>query len=87
MNLWAPVDKLGYWLVHELDAKIQLRIGVLLTLGSFPFYPYLFWSGEPPVIYFLSVVATTLTGLGIIIGCQALVHLERQEGDDDNASI
>lgn len=74
--MWKWIDAIGDWLLNELDARIQLRIGVIMTLASLPFYPYMFFSGEPPVIYFLSVVATTLTGLTLIIGAQALVHLE-----------
>lgn len=82
MKIWKPIDAIGEYLLRELDARVQLRFGVLLTLLSLPFYPYMFWSGEPPVIYFLSVIAATFGGLGLIIGAQALVHLE--DGDDDN---
>jgi len=81
MNIWKPIDAIGEWVLHRIEARVQLRLGVCLTLGSLPFYPYLFWSGEPPVIYFLSVEAATLSGLGLIIGAQALVHLE--EGNDE----
>lgn len=84
LNLWKPVDKIGEWLLREVDARIQLRLGVILTLGSLPFYPYLFWSGEPPVIYFLSVLAATLGGLGLVIGAQALVMLEEGADSDDD---
>lgn len=81
MNLWAPIDKIGEWILEEVDAKVQLRMGVLLTLGSLPFYPYMIWSGEPPVIYFLSVEAATLSGLGLIIGAQVLVRTEENDND------
>jgi hypothetical protein len=79
--MWRYIDAIGEYLLQELDARVQLRFGVILTLLSIPFYPYLFWSGEPPVIYFLSVLAVTLSGLALIIGAQALVHLEDSQAD------
>lgn len=83
MSIWGLVDKIGLWIVHEFDALHQLRLGVVLTFSSIPFYPYMFWSGEPPVIYFLSVVAVTLTGLGLIVGTQILYNQEAESNDDD----
>lgn len=80
--LWKIVDGIGLWIVHEFGALQQLRLGVILTLASLPFYPYMIWSGEPPVIYFLSVVAVTLTGLGLIVGTQILYKQEEQEKDE-----
>lgn len=82
MNLWKPIDKIGQWILEEVDAEVQLRLGVILTLISIPFYPYMIWSGEPPVIYFLSVLAVTLSGIALVIGAQVLVRQE--ENDDDN---
>jgi hypothetical protein len=79
--LWKPIDAIGMWFIEELDALVQLRIGVLLSLISVPFYPYLFWSGEPPVIYFLSVLATTLGGLGFLIGAQVLFFQQKSDPD------
>jgi hypothetical protein len=82
--LWKIVDKIGLWIVHEFGALEQLRLGVVLTFLSLPFYPYMFWSGEPPVIYFLSVVAVTLTGLGLIVGTQILYNQEQEEEKSDD---
>jgi peptidoglycan/LPS O-acetylase OafA/YrhL len=82
--LWKFVDGIGLWIVHEFGALQQLRLGVMLTLLSLPFYPYMFWSGEPPVIYFLSVVAVTLTGLGLIVGTQILYNQEEEKKDDND---
>jgi cytosine/uracil/thiamine/allantoin permease len=82
VNLWKPIDKIGQWILEEVDAEVQLRLGVILTLISIPFYPYMIWSGEPPVIYFLSVLAVTLSGIALVIGAQVLVRQE--ENDDDN---
>ncbi|HEY6019351.1 MAG TPA: hypothetical protein VIY48_05430 [Candidatus Paceibacterota bacterium] len=84
MNIWKPIDAMGEWLLRELEGRVQLRIGVLLTLFSLPFYPYMIWSGEPPVIYFLSVLAATFGGLGLVISAQAVVHLEDQKSGEDS---
>lgn len=81
--VWRPIDAIGMWIIDEFDVQKQIRMGVLLFLGSLPFYPYMFFSGEPPVIYFLSVLAVTLTGIGILLALQVLVHQKRAEGDDD----
>jgi hypothetical protein len=83
-SLWRPIDAIGDWIVNEFDSKKQMRLGVILFLGSIPFYPYLFWSGEPPVIYFLSVLAVTLTGLGILVGLQVLVKQEQIEESNEH---
>ena len=80
-KLWRPIDTVGNWIVNEFSTQAQLRLGVILFLGSLPFYPYMLWSGEPPVIYFLSVLAVTLTGLGILVSLQVLVRQEKQEED------
>jgi len=48
----------------------QMRLGVALTLLSIPFYVYMPFSGEPPVVYFLSAMALTLTGITIIFAAQ-----------------
>jgi cytosine/uracil/thiamine/allantoin permease len=82
VNLWKPIDKIGKWILEEVDAEVQLRAGVLLTLLSIPFYPYMLWSGEPPVIYFLSVLAVTLSGIALVIGAQVLVRQEEDNDDD-----
>jgi len=80
--MWRWIDKIGRWIIEEANTELQLRFGVMLTLFSLPFYPYIFWSGEPPIIYFLSVLAVTLTGLSIVVGCQILV--KQEENNDDS---
>ena len=63
------IDNIADWILR-LSTRIRMRIGVILTVGSMFFYPYLFFSGEPPIIYFLSVLATTLTGITIILSAE-----------------
>lgn len=78
MNAWKPIDRQADWLRNQVDAEWQLRIGVLLTWISVPFYPYIAIADEPPAVLFLSVLAATLGGLSLVIGAQVLVN---QEGD------
>lgn len=80
---WKPIDWVGNWIINEFDVKYQLRLGVLLFFGSIPFYPYMIWSGEPPIIYFLSVLAVTLTGLGILISLQVLANQEVEKESEE----
>jgi ABC-type multidrug transport system permease subunit len=79
VNWWRPIDKIADWLVEELDARAQLRGGVIIFLASFVFYAYMPFSGEPPVIYFMSGLALTLTGIGIVLNGEILEKQERQE--------
>lgn len=70
------IDRIGDWLVHELSAHAQLRLGVLLFLGSLPLYPAVFFVDEPPLIFLMSAAALTLTGIGIVLGAELLVTTE-----------
>jgi len=73
-------DRMADWLIHELDARAQLRIGVWLALLSLPLYPYAPLSGEPPLIYLMSAAALTLTGIGIVLTGEVLEQTE-EAGD------
>ena len=79
MNLWRPVDAIADWLLHSLGARQQLRLGVLLTLGSIPFLVYGFWTDEPFLVYQMSALALLLTGIGIVVGAQVLEQTEDTE--------
>jgi hypothetical protein len=67
--LWRPIDALAQW-VLRMSTRTQMRLGILLTLFSLMFYPYMFIGDEPPVVLFLSVLATTLTGITIVFAAQ-----------------
>lgn len=75
------LDWMADWLIHELTARAQLRLGVVLCLVTIPLYPYVFFSGEPPLIYLMSAAALTLTGIGIVLGAEVLEQTE-DTGDD-----
>lgn len=72
-------DAIAHWLIHELTAENQLRVGVWIALASLPVYLYAPFSGEPLVIYLLSAMALTLTGITIVLSAEVLV--EEENGD------
>lgn len=74
--IWRPVDKVADWLVHELSARAQLRLGVLLFVFSIPFLIYGFWTEEPFLVYQMSALALLLTGIGIVVGAEVLEQTE-----------
>jgi len=78
MNL---LDRIADWLIHELDARAQLRMGVALCLLSLPLYAYAPFSGEPMLIYLMSAGALTLTGVGIVLGGEVLEQTETTDED------
>lgn len=82
-NAWSPIDRIADWLVDELDARAQLRFGVLLVLASIPLFVYSIWTEEPLLVYLMSAAALTLTGLGIVVGAEVLEVQEKQNGSQE----
>lgn len=80
MSPWRPVDAIANWLGSKLTAKAQLRMGILLVIGSLPLYVYAPFSGEPVFIYTMSAAALTLTGIGIVVTAQVLLHQKERDG-------
>lgn len=84
MTFWKPIDAMARWLGRKMGAENQLRLGIVLCIASLPLYAYLPFSGEPPLIYGMSALALTLTGVGIVVSAQVLVKQEEQEeGQND----
>ena len=79
-------DRFADWLVNELDARAQLRAGVWLAFLSLPLFLYVPWSGEPPLIYIMSALALTLTGIGIVLSAEVLEQTEDAEESADKAA-
>lgn len=73
------IDAIGKWLLEELSAHAQLRMGVILVLLSIPLMIYGPFSGEQFLIYEMSAFALTLSGVGIVVGAQVLVHEENKK--------
>lgn len=84
MNAWKPVDRIADWLVDELSARAQLRLGVLLVVFSLPFLVYGFWTEEPFLVYQMSALALLLTGIGIVVGAEVLEQTENTGADVDD---
>ena len=76
---WRPIDCLGRWLGRVLNAQNQLRLGILCVLGSIPIACYGPFSGEPVLIYEMSVLALILTGIGLVLTAVLLLKQERNE--------
>lgn len=66
------LDRIADWLQDVLGARAQLRLGVALVLLSLPLYVYLPFSGEPPLIYLMSALALTLSGISIVVAAEVL---------------
>lgn len=84
--LLKATDRIADWLMDELDARAQLRIGVWLALLSIPIYLYVPWAGEPPIIYLMSAAALTLTGIGIVLSAEVLEQTEDAEESAEEAA-
>lgn len=70
------IDALADWLADRFHARNQLRLGILLVLASVPLYAYLPFSGEPPIIYFMSAAALTISGITTVVAAEVLLHQE-----------
>jgi hypothetical protein len=86
MWIMRATDRIADWLMEELDARAQLRWGVWLALLSLPIYAYAPFSGEPIVIYLMSALALTLTGISIILGAEVLEQTEDAEESAEEAA-
>lgn len=81
--IWKPIDKLGHWIATTWTPAWQLRTGVALTLGGLALIPYVFWAGEPPVIYLMSAVALVLGGLSVVVTAVLAVHSDPDSDPED----
>lgn len=63
VNLWRPIDAIAEWIQHGVDVEVQQRMAVLVILLSVPLALYGPFSGEQLLIFEMSAVALTLTGI------------------------
>lgn len=68
---WAPIDWLVEQVQNGIDTVIQQRVAMLMILASFPLLAYGPFSGEPLLIYLMSAIALTMTGITWLAGLQA----------------
>lgn len=79
----APVDRVADWLVHELDARAQLRFGVVVVFVAVVWAALaLLFSGEPPNVVAMSGVALVLAGVGIVLAAEIL-----ETGEDTEVAV
>lgn len=83
MNIWHPIDVIGYKIATVWTPPWQVRTGVVLTLGGVVLIPYVFLSGEPPVIYLMSAGALILGGLGVVVTAVLAVREDPDSSTDD----
>jgi hypothetical protein len=81
--MWNVIDRIGYWIATKWTPAWQLRTGVALTLGGFALIPYVFFAGEPPVIYLMSAVALVLGGLSVVVTAVLAVHSDPNSDPKD----
>ena len=67
MNVWKPVDLMGYWLAAQWTPVRQIRTGVLATIAGVILIVVGFFVDEPPLIYQMSAWTFMFGGLGIVV--------------------
>jgi hypothetical protein len=66
-----------------MDTGVTATNRVALTLGGLALIPYVFFAGEPPVIYLMSAVALVLGGLSVVVTAVLAVHSDPQSDPKD----
>ena len=66
------LDGLAAWLRHRLGVQNQLRMGVLMVLGSIPLIVWGFWTDEPFLVYQMSAFAMLIGGVGVVVTAETL---------------
>jgi type III secretory pathway component EscV len=61
--MWKPIDWIADQIQNRIDLVVQERLAVLAIIASLLLVPYGFFSGEPLLIYLMSAVAITFTGI------------------------
>jgi hypothetical protein len=61
------LDHIGDWIAEHCPPRAQRRIGVAMMLVSIPLFVYAPFSGEPFLIYEMSVGALAFGGLTTIV--------------------
>jgi hypothetical protein len=84
-KLWAPIDKIAEWVQNGVDVEIQQRLAVLAILVSIPLMVYGPVSGEQLLIYEMSALALTLTGITWLASLVAAKKAE-ESGDGEDTT-
>lgn len=79
--MWRPIDGLAEWLRHTFGVQAQLRMGVLMVLGSIPLLVYGFWTHEPFLVYQMSAFALLFAGIGVVVTAETLQEVAEDVDD------
>ena len=83
LDMWRLVDGMADWLRNSLGVQAQLRMGVLMVLGSVPLVVYGAWTSEPFLVYEMSAAALLFGGIGVVVTAETLSEVaEDVDGDD-----
>jgi hypothetical protein len=83
VNVWRPIEWVGYALARWWTPKLQVRTGSLATLAGIALVPLVFISGEPPLIYLMSAVALILGGMGVLVTAVLAVKEDPETTEED----
>jgi hypothetical protein len=82
-KFWKPIDAIAEWVQNGVDVEVQQRLAVLVILISVPLMCWGPFSGEQLLIYEMSAVALTLTGITWLASLVAAKKAE-EAGDEPN---
>lgn len=68
----AWLDGFAEWLRHRLGVQNQLRMGVLMVMGSVPLLLWGFFTDEPFLVYQMSAAALLFGGIGVVVTAETL---------------
>lgn len=84
MDIWKPIDKLGYALFTWWTPKLQVRTGTVSVVAGFGLMVWGPFAGEQFLIYQMSAFALILGGMGVLVTAILAV---KQDPDTSEADI
>lgn len=84
--MWRPIDGVAEWLRHTFGVQAQLRMGVLMVLGSLPLIVYGMWTDEPFLVYQMSAAALLFAGIGVVVTAETLQEVAEDVEDVEEAT-
>lgn len=83
MSLWKPIDWLGYEIAKWWTPQLQVRTGVVMTLVGIVLLPVGPFSGEPPLIYYMSAFALIVGGMSVLITAVLAIKEDDKASEED----
>lgn len=69
-SFWRPIDAIADWLRDNFGFHAQLRAGIVLLLATIPLYVWAFFTPEALMIYLMSALALTYSGITMVIAAE-----------------